>query len=123
MEDKPTVAMFQFTLHMKHSVNTQLIQRLRQKIGDGAEMVLVFVVPSDLADVYKEQGSRTLSLTSSTLVHGRHIVTDIAKRLSTKRSANDDSYSLSVRASFNSPFVPLRSSTVLSTLKCPQLSA
>ena len=85
MEDRSTVVMLQSTLHMKHSINTQLIQRIRQKIGDGVEMVLVFVVPSDLADVYKEQGSRTLSLTSSTLVHGGHIVTAIAKRLSTKR--------------------------------------
>ena len=55
MEDRSTVVMFQFTLHMKRSVNIQLIQRIRQKIGDGVEMVLVFVVPSDLADVYKEQ--------------------------------------------------------------------
>ena len=66
MEDKPTAFMFQFTLHMKLSVNTQLIQRIRQKIGDGVEMVLVFVVPSDLADAYKEQvwsGSLTWDVT------------------------------------------------------------
>ena len=55
MEDKSAVVMFQSTLHTKHSVNTQLIQRIRQKIGDGVEMELVFVVPSDLADEYKEQ--------------------------------------------------------------------